>query len=863
MDYSFGTWVKRRRKALDLTQQELAQRVGCSLATIVKIEADQRRPSHQIAELLAEHLVIPTDQRDLFLKIARQVKGIANLDTLPPLSTHPPLSQIDPPKYNIPVSPSPLIGREHEITMILQQLHNPACRLLTLTGPGGVGKTRLALEVAHTLRDHFPQGVFFVPLAGVTAPEFFLPAISESIGLTFSAADHPRNLLFSYLKDKYILLVLDNLEHLLDGVEILSELLLYASHLKILATSREQLNLRIEWVITVQGLPIPSSIRMENVASNSAMTLFTQRARQVKFDFALREADLPHVQRICQLVEGLPLGLEIAATWVRTLSCREIAREIENNIDFLTVSSRDVQPRHRSMRAVFDYSWTLLSFEEQQTLMKLSVFQGGFTREAASQVAGATLPLLSSLVGKSLVWQDVSQRYELHELVHQYAGEQLDRSGGQQATRDRHFEYFLSLAESSRTKLRSSSQMEWLSRLEQDHDNLRTALEWSLRFEKSNGEATPDRERGIQSSFKLTGALYLFWRLHNHWSEGRQWLQRALDQPTGQKVSRARARALNAAVLLSAEVADLRKARQLADQNLALARELGGSHILARAHQARGTVLWKQKDFAAAHADCEQAIILFRELGNRPAVAGCLQTMGRIAMNQNRLEAAHTYLIECVEIFQECSNTIELHAALSDLGLLAYLREDFSYARSCHEKSLAHFREAGNIAGLEMSLNRLGDIARCENNYKEAERLYMESLFIYHQTGDKDEIASLLHNLGYIAIHHGDGSDALDLFREALAMQIELDNQGGVAECLAGIAGVFVMQGQWERAATLFAAAEALREAAGVVPWPANRLEYERSLWLLRERMDKERFLESWSRGRKLSAGQAIEEATG
>ncbi len=447
MDQTFGKWVKRRRKALDLTQQELAQRVGCSLATIIKIEADERRPSRQIAELLAQVLDLPPDQHDLFLKIARQEKGIPHLDTLPPLPALPTASPPEQPRSNLPTPLTPLIGREHEAAMIVQQLLDPSCRLLTLTGPGGVGKTRLALQAADKIQNVYPQGAFFVPLAGTASSEFILPAIAETVGFIFTGAENLQVQLFHFLRGKCLLLVLDNLEHLLRGVEILSDLLQQCPEVKILATSREPLNLRIEWAVTVQGLPIPSDLRLESLELNSAVALFVQRARQGKFDFVLSEEDLPDVERICRLVEGLPLGLEIAASWVRTLSCREIAGEIENSIDFLTTSARDVPQRHHSMRAVFDYSWTLLTGEEQQALRKLSVFKGGFTREAAAHVAVASLPLLTALVDKSLAWHPAGQRYELHELVRQYAHGQLVHVGQLEGTRDQHLRYFLAYVE--------------------------------------------------------------------------------------------------------------------------------------------------------------------------------------------------------------------------------------------------------------------------------------------------------------------------------------------------------------------------------------------------------------------------------
>jgi predicted ATPase/transcriptional regulator with XRE-family HTH domain len=862
VELSFGNWVKHRRKTLDLTQQELAERVGCSVSLIFKIESDERRPSRQIAELLAEWLEILPDQRTLFLKVARQEKGIQNLEFISLPSAQSPALVTNQPQSNLPLPTTSLIGREYEVDMVLQQLLNPSCRLLTLTGPGGVGKTRLALEVAHRLRDVFQHGVYFVPLVSTAAAEFIFPGIADSLGFPVANAGDVKTQLFRFLKGKSVLLVLDNFEHLMNGAELLAELLESGAEIKLFVTSREPLNLRAEWTFTVQGLPIPTNISPEQLESNSAAALFLQRARQARLDFSLSSVDFPHIERICQLVEGLPLGLELAAAWVRTLSCREIAREIENNLDFLSSAARDVPQRHHSMRAVFDSSWHQLSAEEQNVLMRLSIFRGGFTREAAAQVCGARLPILSALVDKSLIRHNPKDRYDLHELIRQYAQGWLIRSGDFEDARNQHFIFFLTLVEEGKQKASGTEQILWLDRLEEDHDNLRTALEWALKSEETGTKVSANRESlTVKDALRLAGELHFFWKRRSHWAEGREWLQRALAQCTCLPGTPERLIALNAAALLAVEQADTKSASEYAQENLRLSQELEDSHIRATAFNTLGLVRWKQKKYAEARDLCEQGLALFRELGDRFGIAEALHSLGHITINQNDLEVAQSYLDESLVISQGLENKIGFAEALGDLGLVAYLRRDYVTAQSYLEESMNRFQEANLLPGFVSALNRLGDLARCQGDYERADQLYKESLSLYREMGDLDEIPSLLHNLAYTAQHRNDPHRARALFREALSIQQKMNNRAGVAECLMGIAGVLATLRHEKNGARLLGAAEALRVSVGASLWPANCLEYDCILTLLKESLDEQTFAAAWADGQSLTIEQAIAEA--
>ena len=402
---SFGAWLEKRRKAFDLTREELAQRAGCSVSALRKIETDERRLSKQLASLLADCLEIPPEDRPGFLKIARGEQSLQQLYPPVPLPALPPILETPSPGPNtqLPSPPTPLVGREQELKALGQLLTDPQCRIITLVGPGGIGKTRLAIEIAFQMEDNFADGVFFVPLAHVNSARFVVPVVADAIGFTFQSAvsPDPKTQLFNCLREKHILLLVDNLEHLVNEQnisELLAELIQKAPKIMLLTTSREPLNIRGEWVFEVFGLPVPENGSTEG----SAVELFEQCARRAYREFNPNIDDSLAIQKICKLVEGMPLGIELAAAWVRTISCTEIAHEIEHGLDFLSISACDLPVRHRSMRGIFDHSWELLAEEEQSILLRLSVFRGGFTREAAEQVAEATLFSLSHL-GREII----------------------------------------------------------------------------------------------------------------------------------------------------------------------------------------------------------------------------------------------------------------------------------------------------------------------------------------------------------------------------------------------------------------------------------------------------------------------------
>ncbi|NIP18555.1 MAG: hypothetical protein GWM87_10630, partial [Xanthomonadales bacterium] len=396
-------------------------------------------------------------------------------------------------RHNLPVQPTPFVGREAELAELARLLGDPDVRLLTVLGAGGMGKTRLALEAAAAQLDNFQHGVYFVPLASLQSAEAIVPTVAEALGFRFHEGGEPRQQLLNYLRSKNKLILLDNFEHLLacperghsvrsrrDGLGLVSDVLETAPDVKILSTSRARLNVQGEHLFHLAGMDFPDWETPEDALHYSAVKLFLQSARRVRPGFELAAADLRHVARICRLVGGMPLGILLAAGWLEMLAPAEIAAEISQSLDFLETDLRDVPERQRSMRAVFDHSWSLLTEREREVFQGLSVFRGGFTRQAAQQVTGASLRELMALVNKSLLQRDPRGRYEIHELLRQYAAEKLEGSEVAEGVRQRHADFYLALAEEAEPELEGAEPAVWLSQLDAEQGNLRAALAWSL-----------------------------------------------------------------------------------------------------------------------------------------------------------------------------------------------------------------------------------------------------------------------------------------------------------------------------------------------------------------------------------------------
>jgi predicted ATPase/DNA-binding XRE family transcriptional regulator len=784
-----------------LTQQELAQRVGCSTSLIFKIESDERRPSRQIAELLVEHLEIPPDQRDLFLKVARQEKTVDRLGSLPPPSASKPVTvsqSVQQPSLPLPLTP--IIGREHELHAIIQQLQNPACRLLTLTGPGGVGKTRLALEVAHELNDSLNHGACFVSLVGTSASELILPAIADVLGFAFSGNTELKKQLFNYLKEKHVLLVLDNLEHLLNGIQLLDELLEGAPNVKILATSREQLNLRAEWAFEVQGLPVPSTIEVKDMESNSAVALFLQRVKQMKLDYRPTAGDLASIMRICQLVEGLPLGLELAAAWVKMMSVNEIAREIERSMDFLSTTARDMPVRHRSIRAVFEHSWSLLSEEERNVMMLLSIFRG-FTRDAAENVAGASLAILSSLMDKSILRQSAINRYNLHELLRQYAASHLEQNADEQsALLEKYCRYYLTLLEQRDPPMRSNRQKETLGELTVDIDNLRAAWEIAIVYKK------------IELIHRAAFPLWYYYNLRDSLKEGQAAFERAaamsrarLDNLSPNHAERPQLESALGELLSHQAQFTFRQGRvpeaaALYQASIQLLRPLDEPSALTHALTYSGVVSWIAGRFEESWYSLREALSIAQSMGDRWAQAQCLNFMGMVAHAQGDYLKAYDFL----------KDSIARARALGDVRFISFISGQLSRAAQALgrteevldvlNESLQLATETGDRLGIGTTLEQLAVATRTSGDEKKARRLLKESIKHFQDIGDMWFLGHALNLEGYFALEAGEDRQARESFGQAVKVAFENQSPPNVLGALAGLAALDVKEGRHEQA---------------------------------------------------------------
>ena len=722
-----------------------------------------------------------------------------------------------PPRHSLPAEVASFIGREHEVAEIGRVLHHG--RLLTLTGVGGSGKTRLALRVAAGVAPDFPDGVWLVSLASLSTASALPRAVASVLGVRGMSGSRLITALTVALASRRLLLVLDNCEHLIEASAGMVETLLSAcADIRILATSREPLRVGGENVYRVPplGLPPPAGdYTLDSLRGGEAVALFLDRARARQPSFTLTEQNAPAVAAICRRLDGLPLAIELAAAQLDVLTVEHIADRLGDTLQLLSGGARTVI-RQETLRAALDWSHTLLGPTERVLFRRLSVFSGGFDVEAVEHTCTGgdverqeVYTLLVALTRKSLVETLPAGpvvRFRLLEPVRQYTRHHLDAVGESDALKRQHAQYFTGLAEAMEPEVKSAHRAAAMARLATDGENIRAALQWSL-----DASAVADIEIGL----RLAGALLFFWHLRGEISEGYEWVDGLIERGGGAGPL-ARSRALYAAAELGWLVGRADLARTRAEEAVALFRDLGDMHRLAYTLQS----LPMTNDNPHSRESMAESLRLFRQVGDAWGTALALFA-------------------------------VDLFAATSDPIAAAQ-------ARAQLEEALPIWREIGDDWATAQLLNILGDIERSVGDDAAAAARYEEAITLLWQLGMDGTVPSLQHNLGYLALRRGDTRLALRLFREALALFRDQGDQRGMADCLTGVACALTARGQHLEAARLLGTAEALRESIGASIWPSNREEYDRAVASIRARLGKGDMEAAFSVGRIAPTSAAV-----
>jgi predicted ATPase/DNA-binding CsgD family transcriptional regulator len=666
------------------------------------------------------------------------------------------------PTHNFPVQVTPFVGRTEELNQIAKSLLNPACQLLTLVGLGGIGKTRIAIEAACAQSDTFADGVYFVPVQALNSADFMVMAIAETLDFQPNAGEEPRDQLLNYLRHKNLLLVMDNLEHLLDDTTLISDILNGAPQTKILATSREALKLREEWVYEVDGLTFPARDSELEIENYGAVQLFVQNAQRVSSSFQLDQTNKPGVARICQLVNGMPLALELAAGWVRTLSCLEIAQEIERSLDILESPTRNIPARHRSMRAVLDYSWVLLSETEQAVFMKLSVFRDGFTRAAAEAVASASLPLLAALVDKSLLRHTPDGRYDIHELLRQYGDEQLIQSGSKAMTQDAHSAYYMEFLRQRELDIKGRRQLSALNEVEADYENIRTAWYWTV------------ARKNYQALDSAAECWVNFCEMRGHIQEGWEFLRTAQEQLAGETTpelkriwGRIQVRSLWMLPLVDLELVEM--ARVQTEAVLTIARQQGDKPQIAYCLWFLGALGHITKDSEAGIPFLEESFALFTELGDRFYMARAADWLGAVYGAVGQREKFIALSEQSLKWRRAIGDQFGITASLMNLMAASVDAGQYELAKQYAQEMEHIYREIGSRAWVVRSIAALSFITLVLGNFQEARTYAEAALEMASKTGVTavSGTETALSTLSLLAVLEEDYGRSWDLAEQA------------------------------------------------------------------------------------------------
>lgn len=819
-------------------------------------------------------------------------------------------------KGSLPHLLTELVGREDERLEVAARLRR--FRLVTLTGPGGIGKTRLANAVAGDMQGEYPDGVWFVALDALSEPDLVPQAVARVLGVHEETRQPLSETLAAFVKNRRLLLVLDNCEHLLDAsAELMDQLLRQSAGLRVLATSREMLGVtgEVAWAVPPLAVPDPEhlpegrSTIVRVLAGYEGVELFVERAQAVEKTFALTSANARAIANICHRLQGVPLALELAAVRVKSMTVEQIAERLGEHLagqlGLLSSGSRTVPSRQQTLRGTLDWSYILLNRSERLLLHRLSVFAGGWTLPAAEQVCAGkgseasivpeqVLDLLTSLVDKSLVGfatdlSKTSGRYYLLEMVRQYASEKLEASGELAVIKERHTAWFLSFAESTEPYLRGSEPETYLRRLETDYDNFQAALAWS---------ATESQEP--ESGVRLAGALWWFWKIRARFTEGRQYLSSAMERQDPQGETVARAKALDAAGALALNQGDFAASQSLHEQSLVLYRKRQNRKGIASVLNNLGILASHQGNHAASRVFYEESLGISRELDDIPGISKALSNLGNVTRLQGDYASAQAFQEECLKIRRRRGDKQGIGHCLANLGNLVRLQGHHATARVLLEESLSVCREVGDKQGIAYALSHLGSAATTIGDLATARLLFEESLEIRREMGQKRSTGWSLTNLGVVAFYEGKIGASQSLFEEGLSIFRELNDNGGIAWCLnrlgdvayrctehiqaqdyfqeslrlfrilgdkegiaenlRDLAAVFAAQQEEQKSARLWGAAEALREKIGAPLPPVEQILYDHQVAHI---LGQDAFAADWKEGCTWTWEQATAYALG
>lgn len=722
----------------------------------------------------------------------------------------PPLRSIQGVSHNLPAQLTTFIDRKSETQAINDSLEK--ARLVTLTGEGGSGKTRLALESAVALASGYPDGVWLVELAPLTDESLVADAIAAALGVGEEAGRSLKVSLIDFLKGRSALLLLDNCEHVAsESASICLQLLRACPSLKILTTSRQPLEIEGELNVRVPPLAVPAESDArdwEFLQTNDAVRLFVDRALASVSELKLGPQEMASIASITRRLEGIPLALELAAPSVKVLSLAEIDRRLAQSFRLLEAGVRALPARHRTLVAAVDWSYQLLDDEEKEFLRYLSVFHGGFTLEAAAAVANTeslqALDLVAGLVGKSLVVaiaRGEGTRYKVHETIRRFAMDRLSDAGLEKDSRSRHLVWFASLSEQASRGLEGADQVIWLDRLEDEADNLRASVAWGF-------------AQMPETSVAMVGDLSEWWHIRGHWSEGRGWVDRALESATPHSQ---RARLLNAAGLMANLQGDHLSAGERWKAGLELAQKLGDRSTISTVLHNLGKLALQTGDYEEALSYHAANLDLANEAGDRRLAARAITHLGVIAMRRGDFRDAREKFDQALSMAEALGEQRTTASVLYLRGELATAQSDYPSARSDLERGLTIARQLRDLKGISGSLHDLGDLARREGDLPSARKLLEESLQIARDLGDARMIAHVLQSQAAVALAAGEAGDARDLYRESLRLRSDLGDKPGIAASLEGLGLALADSGSPIDGARLMGAAEALQAQIGVL----------------------------------------------